>query len=96
VEEKKFIYEVDNWRPKIIKIEITRRTDKSFWVPKGSRVWGSGIRRIGREHHDTFENAKTHLVDLLTVRLQHAEEEVVRQRENLETALNLTEAANAD
>jgi len=50
--------------PQIKAIDITRRTDKSFWtIGEDWRGKGGEIRHaIGPNHHDTFESAKQWLL----------------------------------
>jgi hypothetical protein len=88
------IYEAGRWggfEPIISIIEITRRSDKSFWTYYGGR---SHQKLIGPEHHDSFDEAKQYLISKYKAKIESKERYLMTLRDELAKVLTLTEEPN--
>ena len=76
--------------PKIDKVEVIRYTDKSVWLP--SEIWLSKEQRVARfcgstGYFETFIEAKSYLVNVMSQRVKTAKVNLARAEVKLQEAI---------
>jgi len=90
------IYEANKYGPRIKKLLIERKTDKSFWI-KNKDYWGGSVEMIirhalGPEHHFTFEDAQNYLLVLYNQQIERFKQNIEYVEKQIEETKALTEA----